>query len=63
MLNESNQTLIKSLTRELKTTQASLVNALVEFALENADKNKIVVEPAKKRGRKSKPAIEAETTA
>lgn len=58
MLNESNQVPVKTLTKELGTTQASLINALVGYALDNLDECIDVVrdsvEPAQKRGRKPK---------
>ena len=45
---------VKEVVAERKTTQASLLNELVKFALDNADLNALDLEPAKPRGRKKK---------
>jgi len=49
---------IKTLVKEHGTTQASLIDNLVRFALENADVSTFDLAPAKKRGRPAKPKTE-----
>lgn len=52
MFNETVTAKLKELVKAHKTTQANLVNALVEQALATVDLNNLQLEPAKKRGRK-----------
>ena len=51
---------IKTLVKEHKTTQASLVEQLVRFGLDNADVSTFDLVPAKKRGRPAKEKTEVE---
>jgi len=63
-MNTNTLTRLKDLVKEKGTTQASLVAACVEYALDNADIDQFDLVSAKKRGRKpgSKTAVKPDAT-